>query len=226
LAICFSTRLSILLRREESSIVDNNVRGSKESLKTLSAGAKKQILNGVSIEVSPGEIVSLIGHNGSGKSTLLRSIFGIIPIWNGRVFVNDEEMATPSPQNMLRAGVSYILQGNRVFGDLAVYENLEVGASSAKGDNKRSFLVDGILSTCPTLVPHLRQRAASLSGGRKADVSVSGGSASIAKNSFIRRAITGPRASSRRPSLALYSAFVPRAWYLDADRRTKGACGT
>jgi branched-chain amino acid transport system ATP-binding protein len=143
---------------------------AKRALRTealVSGYVKKQILNGVSIEVLPGEIVALIGHNGSGKSTLLKSVFGIVPIWNGRVFVGDNEIATPSPREMIGAGVAYVPQGNRVFGDLTVYENFEVGAVALKDRKKLPVLIDSLLSIFPPLATRLRQRAATLSGGEK-----------------------------------------------------------
>ena len=91
---------------------------------------KKQVLNGVSLEVASGEIVALIGHNGAGKSTLLKAVFGLIPIWRGEVFYNGAAVALPKPRELLRSGVAYVPQGNRVFTDLTVRENLEMGGTT------------------------------------------------------------------------------------------------
>ena len=66
---------------------------------------KKQVLNGVSLEVVRGQIVALIGHNGAGKSTLLKAVFGMIPIWEGRVYLNGEAQPKPTPRGMLHSGV-------------------------------------------------------------------------------------------------------------------------
>src|ERR1035437_2265819 len=63
---------------------------------------KKQVLNGVSLEVASGEIVALIGHNGAGKSTLLKAVFGLIPIWRGQVFYNGAAVASPQPRELDR----------------------------------------------------------------------------------------------------------------------------
>src|ERR1017187_7472586 len=76
---------------------------------------KRQVVSGVSLEVESGEIVALIGHNGSGKSTLLKAIFGLIPIWKGSVTLDGTTRLVPSPADMLRSGVAYLPQGNRVF---------------------------------------------------------------------------------------------------------------
>jgi ABC-type branched-subunit amino acid transport system ATPase component len=128
---------------------------------------KKQVLNGVSIEVLPGEIVALIGHNRSGKSTLLKSIFGIVPLWSGHVFMGYDELTDPSPQKMLGAGVAYVPQVSTVFGNLTAYENFEVRAVALKNEKKLSILIDDLLSIFPPLANRLRQRAATLSGGEK-----------------------------------------------------------
>src|ERR1039457_4109028 len=79
---------------------------------------KKQVLNGVSLNVGLGEIVALIGHNGAGKSTLLKAIFGMISIWQGQVSLNGVVKPKPTPREMLHSGVAYVPQGNRVFTDL------------------------------------------------------------------------------------------------------------
>jgi ABC-type branched-subunit amino acid transport system ATPase component len=126
---------------------------------------KKQVLNGVSIEVLPGEIVALIGHNRSGKSTLLKSIFGTL--WSGHVFMGYDELTDPSPQKMLGAGVAYVPQVSTVFGNLTAYENFEVRAVALKNEKKLSILIDDLLSIFPPLANRLRQRAATLSGGEK-----------------------------------------------------------
>ena len=128
---------------------------------------KKQVLNGVSLEVAPAEIVALLGHNGAGKSTLLKAVFGMIPIWKGRLLFNAKAVDLPNPRDLLREGVAYVPQGNRVFTDLTVQENLEMGGTTL---TNRRILKDGIeraLGLFPVLKPRLKQRAATLSGGEK-----------------------------------------------------------
>jgi len=128
---------------------------------------KKQILNGVSLDVAPTKIVALIGHNGAGKSTLLKTIFGLIPIWGGRVILDGETLCPPNPRKLLQAGVAYVPQGNRVFTDLTVRENLEIGGETL---TSKALLKQGIeraLDLFPPLSPRLTQRAGTLSGGEK-----------------------------------------------------------
>jgi branched-chain amino acid transport system ATP-binding protein len=137
-------------------------------VRNLAAGyGKKQVLNGVSIDALPGEVVAIIGHNGAGKSTLLKAIFGVLPLWTGEVVIGGRRLSPPRPRDLLGSGVAYVPQGNRVFTDLTVSENLEVGAfllSNRAGVNER---LEHVFSLFPALKSRLRQRAGSLSGGEK-----------------------------------------------------------
>lgn len=128
---------------------------------------KKRVVRGVSLCVAAGEIVALIGHNGAGKSTLLKAVFGLLPIWEGRVLLNGQPLDSPSPRELLRAGVAYVPQGNRVFADLTVRENLEVGGITLDGKPRVREGIERALTLFPALRSRLRQRASTLSGGEK-----------------------------------------------------------
>jgi branched-chain amino acid transport system ATP-binding protein len=127
----------------------------------------KQVLNGVSMEIAPGEIVALIGHNGAGKSTLLKAVFGLLRVWQGRVVYDGQPLDSAKPRDLLRRGMAYIPQGNRVFTDLTVRENLEVGGVTLSDKQKRNEGIDRALTMFPILKERLRQRAGALSGGEK-----------------------------------------------------------
>jgi branched-chain amino acid transport system ATP-binding protein len=129
--------------------------------------AKKQVLNGVSLEVSRGEIVALIGHNGAGKSTLLKAVFGMIPFWQGKVSFNGEVVKSPKPREWLRMGVAYVPQGNRVFTDLTVQENLEMGGIPLPVKQAVKDGMERVFTLFPALKERLKQRAGTLSGGEK-----------------------------------------------------------
>jgi len=133
----------------------------------VSGYGKKQVLGGVSLSVGRGEIVAIIGHNGAGKSTLLKAIFGMIPIWKGKVRYNGQPVGPLQPRGLIRAGISYVPQGNRVFGDLTVRENLDVAGVTLSNGRSRREGVARALSEYPTLKARLTQRAATLSGGEK-----------------------------------------------------------
>jgi branched-chain amino acid transport system ATP-binding protein len=144
--------------------------GSNALLKVndLVAGyGKKQILNGVSLEVAPGEIVALIGHNGAGKSTLLKAVFGLLRVWGGQVVYDGRTLNGATPRELLRAGMAYVPQGNRVFTDLTVQENLEMGGVTLPRKELLKAGIERALTLFPVLRERLRQRAGTLSGGEK-----------------------------------------------------------
>jgi ABC-type branched-subunit amino acid transport system ATPase component len=128
---------------------------------------KKQVLNGVSLDVASGEIVALIGHNGAGKSTLLKAVFGLLPVWQGRVVFQETELNSHTPRKMLKLGAAYVPQGNRVFTDLTVRENLEMAGITLSDDAQLDNGIERVFSLFPALKPRLRQRAGTLSGGEQ-----------------------------------------------------------
>jgi ABC-type branched-subunit amino acid transport system ATPase component len=128
---------------------------------------KKQVINGVTLEVASGEIVALIGHNGAGKSTLLKTIFGMIPIWQGQVALNGMVKPKPTPREMLHLSIAYVPQGNRVFTDLTVQENLEMGGITLSKKELLKERIERVFTLFPALKPRLKQRAGTLSGGEK-----------------------------------------------------------
>lgn len=128
---------------------------------------KKQVVADVSVDVAAGEVVALIGHNGAGKSTLLKAIFGLLPTWSGSVSLDGTKLQSPTPRELLKLGVSYVPQGNRIFTDLSVRENLEMGAAAVLDRRRFRQQTERIFRLFPVLEPRLRQRAGTLSGGEK-----------------------------------------------------------
>jgi ABC-type branched-subunit amino acid transport system ATPase component len=156
----------------EPSIADYNA----EALRLLNylrvvdlvAGyGKKEVLSGVSLEIHRGEIIALIGHNGAGKSTLLKAVFGMIPVWRGQVCLDGTPRPSLKPREMLRAGVAYVPQGNRVFADLTVQENLEMGGVTLSHKEQLRDGMERVFALFPALKLRLKQRAGTLSGGEK-----------------------------------------------------------
>lgn len=134
----------------------------------LEAGyGSKQILNGISLEVAKGEIVALIGHNGAGKTTLLKTIFGLLPLWHGQVNFKGNSIVKRKPSQNVRDGLSFLLQGNRVFDELSVRENLEMGGYILKGNKLLLERIENVLELFPKLGQRQQQNAGSLSGGEK-----------------------------------------------------------
>ena len=133
----------------------------------VSGYGKKQILNGVTLHLVQGEVVALIGHNGAGKSTLLKAVFGLLPAWKGTVLLDGKVVHAPSTRELVQAGVTYVPQGNRVFTDLTVRQNLEMGAVTLCNKARLSEGIERVFSLFPALKTRLRQRAGTLSGGER-----------------------------------------------------------
>lgn len=127
----------------------------------------RQVVNDVSFEVGYGEIVALIGHNGAGKSTLLKALFGLIPITAGVVEFEGKKLRGQNPEDSRRSRISFSPQGNRVFADLTVRENLEVGGTILRNRTEMHSRVNAILQCFPDLNRRLGQSAGTLSGGEK-----------------------------------------------------------
>jgi branched-chain amino acid transport system ATP-binding protein len=120
----------------------------------------------VNLDIGKGEVIGLIGHNASGKSTLLKALFGVIPPWAGDILLAGQKI-NPSPMRMAGLGAAYVPQGNVVFPDLTVSENLQVRASLASRGWKSRAPIDEVLGLFPALGTRFRQKAGSLSGGEK-----------------------------------------------------------
>jgi ABC-type branched-subunit amino acid transport system ATPase component len=136
------------------------------SVQGVSAGYEQmEILHDVSIEIRPGEIVTLIGPNGAGKSTLMKTVFGLLRPRRGSIRLEGEEIAGLAPSTLVRRGLSYVPQVDNVFPSLTVEENLEMGAV-VRADDFRARL-DEVLALFPTLQMKRRLKAGGLSGGER-----------------------------------------------------------
>lgn len=143
----------------------------------LVAGYNAQpVLKGVSLEVNEGEIVGLIGLNGSGKSTLLKTVFGLLKARQGRIIFDGKEIQMRSPLANLRDGIVYCPQGNRVFYELTVEENLSIGTIHRflHPARSRQFADDGerVFELFPVLRMRQRDSAGALSGGEKQKLAI------------------------------------------------------
>jgi len=121
-------------------------------------------LRDVSLEVRAGEMVALIGANGAGKSTLLRTIAGLLTPAAGRVELDGRDVTGRPPEAMLRAGIALVPERRRVFADLTVLDNLELGGYALpRGDGFRHRLESGVAEAY-RLFPVLHRRRAQLAG--------------------------------------------------------------
>lgn len=123
------------------------------------------ILNGVDLELKRGELVGIIGPNGAGKSTLLKALFGLIPVTEGKVLLEGEDITGLKAHELVSRGVGYVPQVANVFPSLSVEENLQMGAflQPKKFGERLDFVAD----LFPRLAERLSQRAGLLSGGER-----------------------------------------------------------
>ena len=128
------------------------------------AYGKVKVLFGLSITVQSGEVHCLLGRNGAGKTTLIKAIMGLLPISSGKVTLGGEELSQLAPYEIPRRRIGLIPQGRRLFADLTVEENLEVGLLVR---NSGSSVKDRVLEMFPRLRERLRQPAVTLSGGEQ-----------------------------------------------------------
>lgn len=128
---------------------------------------KKTILSDIEIEIAPNKVSAFVGPNGAGKSTLLKSVMGILEYANGTIHYNGIDLLQSRTDEIVKAGISFVPQGNRVFTDLSVRENLELGGYLIKDKNKLGENMETVLSYFPSLKEKLKMDAGDLSGGEK-----------------------------------------------------------
>ena len=127
---------------------------------------RTEVLRGVDLRVSHGEVVALLGSNGAGKSTLNNVVCGLVPAWSGRVRFDGQDLTRAHSRDVVRAGLIQVPEGRRVFPNLDVRENLELG-SFARGRARRRENLDRVLGIFPRLAERLGQKAGTMSGGEQ-----------------------------------------------------------
>ena len=123
-------------------------------------------IQGVSFQVNKGEIVTLIGANGAGKSTTLNTVSGLLRSKTGSVTFNGENISTTAPHLVVRKGIVHVPEGRRIFAQLTVEENLEMGAYTRPGKEWDDSLAD-VYDRFPRLKERRKQVAGTLSGGEQ-----------------------------------------------------------
>lgn len=127
---------------------------------------KKPVLFDLSMAVSAGEIVAIIGPNGAGKSTILKAVSGLIPMWEGDIIFEGTSIKKNSTARNIKLGLTYCPQGNRVFDEMTVKENLEIGGFNLQKAVLKER-IEIILQTFPALRSRLKEIAGNLSGGEQ-----------------------------------------------------------
>ena len=146
---------------------DTVPRGASLRASEVTAGyGGDPVIRGISVQVDPGQVVSLVGANGSGKSTLLKSLVGVVRVSAGTVTVGDRDMTNRPPEEVARAGVGYVPQVDDVFAPLTVRENLEMGGYLLRPRQVRPR-IDHVVTVFPRLASMLARQAGKLSGGER-----------------------------------------------------------
>lgn len=133
----------------------------------LSTGyGRNQILEDLSMEYKEDEMATVIGPNGAGKSTLFKAIFGMLDVWKGSVELDTRDLTDVSPAEHLNEGLALVPQGQNVFGNMSVEENLEMGGyGQDRGELTEN--IQEIYGTFPLLEERRKQKAKTMSGGEQ-----------------------------------------------------------
>lgn len=124
-------------------------------------------IKGVSLEVNEGEIVTLIGANGAGKSTILRTISGLLKPKTGSIQFEGQEIAGMPAHEIVKTGISQVPEGRRIFAEMSVLENLELGAFTRKDKDGIKVDMELVFDRFPRLKERIGQLAGTLSGGEQ-----------------------------------------------------------
>lgn len=125
-----------------------------------------EVLRGIDLEVGEGEAVALLGSNGAGKSTLNNVMSGIFPAWSGRVAFGGVDLTRAHYRDVVKAGLIQVPEGRRIFPNLSVLENLELGAFT-RAREQRAQNLERAFGLFPRLKERARQAAGTLSGGEQ-----------------------------------------------------------
>jgi len=170
-----------------------------------------EALRGLDLEVRAGELVCVLGANGAGKTSTLRAISGLLPVRDGRIVFQDQDLRKREPGEILKLGVAHCPEGRRVFPYLTVQENLEMGAY-IRGDRRE--IARDVARVCthfPVLAERRRQAAGTLSGGEQQMLAIA------------RALMARPRLILfDEPSLGLAPTVVETTFSIIADIRRQG----
>jgi branched-chain amino acid transport system ATP-binding protein len=125
-----------------------------------------EVLRGVALQVMPGELVALLGSNGAGKTTLNLTLSGLVAARAGQVAFNGQDITGLHSRQVVKHGLIQVPEGRKVFPNLSVHENLELGAFT-RGRERRAQNLDKVYETFPRLKERVAQLAGTLSGGEQ-----------------------------------------------------------
>ena len=134
-----------------------------------------QIIQGVSMKIKDGEMISLVGSNGAGKTTLLKTISGLKKAMAGKILWNGEDITSLSPDKIVARGIVQVPEGRKLFPQMTVQENLELGSYLKEAKKKRKDMLEYVYEMLPDLRKKAKMPAGSLSGGQQQMVAIGRG---------------------------------------------------
>ena len=133
-----------------------------------------EVLRNISLEINQGEVVAVLGSNGVGKTTLNNCLSGLIKPNHGKIFFQDEVISNKSPEEIVDMGLIHVPEGRKLFPNLTVKDNLELG-SYRRGKSNRFSNLENVLNIFPKLSERISQTAGTLSGGEQQMVAIGRG---------------------------------------------------
>jgi len=169
-----------------------------------------EVLRGVDLHMAPGELVALLGSNGAGKTTLNSVVSGLVPTWAGRVVFDGQDLTGAHYRRVVQAGLIQVPEGRKVFPNLSVLENLELGAFTRARARRAENLVR-VFDTFPRLRERQTQLAGTMSGGEQQMLAIGRGLMAEPKLLILDE-----------PSLGLSPLLVEEMFALIAQLRASG----
>lgn len=126
-----------------------------------------QALKGISLEINPGEIVTVVGANGAGKTTTLKAICGLVNTTSGKIYFQGKDITNKPTSDIIWAGIAMVPEGRRIFPRMSVLENLQLGAYLNSDKNQIKQDMEKVFTLFPVLKQRLKQVAGTLSGGEQ-----------------------------------------------------------
>jgi branched-chain amino acid transport system ATP-binding protein len=133
-----------------------------------------EVLRGVDLQVGAGEMVALLGSNGAGKSTLNKMVCGLVPAWSGSVRFDGKDLTGAHYRDVVKAGLIQVPEGRKVFPNLSVLENLELG-SFTRARERRAANLEKMFQLFPRLRERMAQHAGTMSGGEQQMLAIARG---------------------------------------------------
>jgi len=128
---------------------------------------KIHALRGITLEVPKGKIVTLLGSNGAGKSTTLKTVSGLVQAFSGTIEFMGKDISREKPHKIVEMGLIHVPEGRRIFKDLTVRENLELGGFTLKDESLRRQRIEHVFELFPRLKDRQKQSGGTLSGGEQ-----------------------------------------------------------